>query len=54
MPDFVIDNFIVPFERNAREGKVSTVTDAVEKLWGTKPTSVKDFLTANRGALTNG
>lgn len=52
VPDFVIDNFIVPFDRNAREGKVAAVTDAVEKLWGAKPTSVRDFLSDNKAALT--
>ncbi len=51
VPDFVIDTFIVPFEQNARNGKVSGVTDAVEALWGTKPTSVSDFLAANKAAL---
>jgi NAD(P)H dehydrogenase (quinone) len=51
VPDFVIDNFIVPFDRNAREGKVASVTDAVEKLWGSKPTSVREFLAANKAAL---
>ncbi len=51
VPDFVIDNFIVPFDRNTREGKVAAVTDAVEQLWGTKPTSVRDFLAANKAAL---
>lgn len=51
VPDFVIDNFIVPFDRNAREGKVAAVTDAVEKLWGAKPTSVRSFLAANKAAL---
>lgn len=51
VPDFVIDHYILPFERNAREGKVAAVTDAVEALWGEKPTSVRDFLGANRAAL---
>jgi len=51
VPDFVIDNFIVPFDRNAREGKVASVTEAVEKLWGAKPTSVRTFLAANKAAL---
>ena len=51
VPDFVIDNFIVPFDRNAREGKVAAVTDAVEKLWGEKPTSIRAFLAANKAAL---
>ena len=51
MPDFVVDHFIVPFDRNAREGKVDVSTDAVEKLWGTKPQSVEAFLAANKAAL---
>lgn len=51
VPDFVIDNFIVPFDRNAREGKVDLATDAVETLWGEKPESVEAFLTANKAAL---
>lgn len=51
VPDFVIDNFIVPFDRNAREGKVAAVTDAVEKLWGAKPSSVREFLATNQAAL---
>ena len=52
VPDFVVDNFIVSFDRNTREGKVAAVTNAVEELWGTKPTSVRDFLTAHKSALT--
>ncbi len=51
VPDFVVDNFIVSFDRNAREGKVNFATDAVEKLWGTKPESVEAFLAANKAAL---
>ena len=51
VPDFVVDNFIVPFDRNAREGKVNFATDAVESLWGTKPESVEAFLGANKAAL---
>ena len=51
VPDFVIDNFIVSFDRNTREGKVAAVTDAVETLWGSKPQSVGDFLAAHRAAL---
>lgn len=51
VPDFVIEHYILPFERNAREGKVASVTDAVETLWGEKPTSVREFLIANRAAL---
>lgn len=51
VPDFVVDNFIVPFDRNTREGKVNFATDAVETLWGETPQSVEAFLTANRAAL---
>lgn len=52
VPDFVIEHFIVAFDRNAREGKVDLATDAVETLWGTKPESVEAVLTANRAALS--
>ena len=51
VPDFVVDNFIVSFDRNTREGKVDMVTTAVEDLWGEKPTTLHDFLTTNRAAL---
>ena len=51
VPDFVVEHFIVAFDRNTREDKVSTVTDAVETLWGSKPQSVRDFLVANLAAL---
>lgn len=51
VPDFVVDNFIVPFDRNTREGKVNFATDAVETLWGEKPQSVEAFLAANKAAL---
>jgi len=51
VPDFVVDTFIVPFDRNTREGKVDIASTAVEDLWGTKPTTLRDFLTANKAAL---
>jgi NAD(P)H dehydrogenase (quinone) len=51
VPDGVVDNFIVPLDRNTREGKAGVVTDAVETLWGTRPTSVRDFLASNKAAL---
>jgi NAD(P)H dehydrogenase (quinone) len=51
VPDVVIDNFVVSFDRNTREGKVAAVSDAVEELWGEKPTSLRDFLAAHREAL---
>lgn len=53
VPDFVIEHFIVALERNTREGKMALATDAVETLWGTRPASLRDFLTANRSALLN-
>lgn len=52
VPDFVVDQFIVAFDRNTREGKVALVTNAVEELWGEKPTTVREFLAANKAALT--
>ncbi len=51
VPEFVIENFVVSFDRNTREGKVDLATDAVESLWSSKPTSVREFLTANKAAL---
>lgn len=51
VPDFVIEHFIVPFDRNTREHKVEAVTSAVKDLWGTEPTSVRDFLVAHKAAL---
>lgn len=51
VPDFVIEHFIVPFDRNTREHKVEAVTSAVRDLWGTEPTSVRDFLLAHKAAL---
>ena len=51
VPDFVVEHFIVPFDRNTREHKVEAVTTAVETLWGSKPTSVRDFLVAHKAAL---
>lgn len=51
VPDFVVEHFVVPFDRNTREHKVEAVTDAVETLWGTKPTSVRDFLVDHKAAL---
>lgn len=52
VPDFVVERLLLPFERFARAGKAALVTDTVEALWGEKPLSVKDFLTANKAALT--
>lgn len=51
VPDFAIDTFIVPFDRNTRNGKADVASDTVEQLWGSKPQSVEAFLTANKAAL---
>lgn len=40
------------FEIGQRQGVLSMVTDAVEQLWGEKPTSVRAFLTLSKAALT--
>jgi NAD(P)H dehydrogenase (quinone) len=39
------------FEVLQRQGGLSMVTNAVEELWGTKPTDVRSFLLANKQAL---
>lgn len=52
VPEYVVEHFIVAFDRNTREGKVALVTTAVEELWGKAPTSVRDFLAASLPALT--
>ena len=51
VPDFVVEHFIVAFDRNTREGRAGVTTNAVETLWGTKPESVEAFLGANKAAL---
>lgn len=51
VPDFVIEHFVLPFERFGRSGKSAGNTDAVETLWGEKPQSLKEFLTGHRAAL---
>ncbi len=52
VPDFVIEHFIVAFDRNTREGRADVTTNAVETLWGTKPVSVAEFLKTNAAALS--
>lgn len=51
VPDPVIDTYILPFERNTRLGRIGAVADTVERLWGTKPAALGDFLSANKAAL---
>ncbi|MBZ9867392.1 SDR family oxidoreductase [Mesorhizobium sp. CA15] len=42
---------IVSFDANTRAGRIGEVTDAVEKLSGRKPRTLKQFLEANKAAL---
>ena len=42
---------IVSFDANTRAGRIAEVTDAVEKLSGRKPRTMKQFLEANKAAL---
>ena len=42
---------IVSFDVNTRAGRIGEVTDAVEKLSGRKPRTLKQFLEANKTAL---
>jgi len=42
---------IVSFDTNTRSGRIALVTDAVEKLSGRKPQTLKQFLEANKAAL---
>jgi NAD(P)H dehydrogenase (quinone) len=42
---------LTTFDVGQRAGALSMVTNAVEQLWGTTPTSVRDFLAANKQAL---
>jgi NAD(P)H dehydrogenase (quinone) len=47
-----LPELLTTFEVGQRRGVLSMVTNAVEELWGEKPTSVRDFLAANKSALT--
>ncbi|TPI49580.1 SDR family oxidoreductase [Mesorhizobium sp. B2-9-1] len=42
---------IVSFDANTRAGRIGEVTDAVEKLSGRKPRTLRQFLEANKTAL---
>lgn len=44
--------FLSTFEVGYRQGALSMVTNAVEELWGARPQTLRDFLAANRAALT--
>jgi len=50
LPPFVIP-LVVGTERNIRAGNFDVTSDAVERLTGKPPQSLRDFLTANRAAL---
>ena len=50
LPPHVAD-LLTKFEIGYRQGALSMVTNAVEQLWGSKPQTVKAFLTANKAAL---
>lgn len=50
LPQHVAE-LLTTFEIGYRQGALSMVTNAVETLWGTKPQSVRAFLTANKAAL---
>jgi len=52
VPAPVAHGFIVPFDQNTRLGRVALATNAVELLWGEKPQTLREFLLANRSALT--
>ncbi|TIW04330.1 MAG: SDR family NAD(P)-dependent oxidoreductase, partial [Mesorhizobium sp.] len=42
---------IVSFDANTRAGRIAEVTDAVEKLSGRTPRTLKQFLEANKATL---
>jgi len=46
-----VARLIVSFDANTRSGRISMVTDAVEKLSGRKSETLKEFLQANKVAL---
>ncbi len=51
LPQFVAE-LLASFDAAAAKGELDVVTNAVEELTGRKPTSVAEFLTANKQALT--
>jgi NAD(P)H dehydrogenase (quinone) len=46
-----IAELLVSFERSGQAGQLAVVSPAVRELTGSAPTSVRDFLSANRAAL---
>jgi len=46
-----IAKMIVSFDTNTREGHIDMVTDAVEKLSGSKSPTIRSFIEANKAAL---
>lgn len=51
VPDAYIPT-LVSFDTATREGNLATVTDDVAKLSGRKPQALRDFLVANKAALS--
>ncbi len=51
LPQFVAE-LLGSFDAATAKGELDVVTNAVEELTGRKPTSVAEFLTANKQALT--
>jgi NAD(P)H dehydrogenase (quinone) len=47
-----VARIIVSLDANTRAGRIAEATDAVEKLSGRKPRTLKQFLEANKTALT--
>jgi len=50
LPPFVIP-IVVGTDRNIRAGYFDVASDAVQRMTGKPPQSVREFLTANRAAL---
>src|SRR5690606_26969558 len=50
LPPFVIP-IVVGTDRNIRAGNFDVASDAVQRLTGKPPQSVREYLTANRAAL---
>jgi NAD(P)H dehydrogenase (quinone) len=50
LPEFVV-TLLVGIDANTRAGGLATSSDAVERLTGRAPQSLRQFLTAHRAAL---
>jgi NAD(P)H dehydrogenase (quinone) len=47
-----VARLVASFDTNTRLGRIGTVTDTVEQLWGSKPEGVRAFITEHRAALS--